>query len=180
MRRLLVLAVLVFAHSAHAQSGQKREGDYGGVTPGEAPESKPGKPKRPPPRNTLTWIGFEAKDGGAQLFFQARSQFEVTQTLQGNALVVHLSLKKLGTNTWRQVDTRFFDNPLAMVKAATGRAPGKRGARGINVRITFKNPKDAREGALRTATEADGMFYAYLSFPPGVDANQPTLDEPEQ
>ena len=42
-----------------------------------------------------------------------------------------------------------------------------RGA-GITVRITFKNPKDAREGTLRTATEADGMYYAYLSFPEGT------------
>src|SRR5205823_12650722 len=35
---------------------------------------------------------------------------------------------------------------------------------GIEVKITFKNPKDAKEGALRTATEADGMYYAYLDF----------------
>jgi hypothetical protein len=50
------------------------------------------------------------------------------------------------------------------------------------VRITFKSPKDARLAALRTATEADGMFYAYLSFPEGADpaAGGGTISEPEK
>ena len=35
---------------------------------------------------------------------------------------------------------------------------------------------------MRTATEADGMYYAYLTFPEGTDAPAPaapTIEEPE-
>lgn len=154
-----------------------REGEYGGVSPGQqGPKDKPAKPKRPPPKGTLSWIGFEAKDGGAQLFFQSVGPFEVQQHVEGSTLVVHLNLRRMGANTWRQIDTRFFDNPLAFVKArqvgarrGSKTAPA-RGA-GIDVRITFKNPKDAREGTLRAATaDADGMYYAYLGFPEGTDS----------
>lgn len=161
----------------------KKEGEYGGVAPG-APG--PAKSKRLP-KGTLGWIGFEAKDGGAQLFLQSPGPFQVTQRVQGQALIVHLSLTRLGPNTWRKVDTRFFDNPLASIVA---RAVGARRAtkttpahgRGIDVRITFKNPKDVREAAVRSATEADGMHYVYLSFPEGTSEPKaaPTTDEPER
>ncbi len=168
---------------ARADTGPHREGEYGGVVPGrerEAP-ARPGRAGRPPARGTLSWIGFEAKDGGAQVFFQSVAPFEVTQRLEGSTLVVHLALTRLGPNTWRQVDTRFFDSPLAGLVAR--RRGGARhevaaGARpGIDVRIAFKDPKAARPGTLRTATEADGLFYAYLAFPaadaaPGADGSK--------
>lgn len=184
MRRALLL-MLLLAGSAWAQdkvpSGPHKEGEYGGVIPGQTrtPDG-PAKPKhkRPPTKGTLSWIGFEARDGGAQLFFQSPGPFEVTQRLEGSTLVVHLSLTKLGTNAGRQIDTRFFDNPLAMVKAKRVRATrGGKGKpaqpAGVDVRITFKNPKDAKEGAVRTATEADGMTYVYLTFPEGTETAAP-------
>src|SRR5687767_9510555 len=127
MRRLLL--VLLFASPAFADTAPKREGEYGGVIPGQKPETKPGKSKRPPAKGTLSWIGFEAKDGGAQLFFQSVGAFEVTQKVVGTTLVASLSLTKLGANTWRRVDTRFFDNPLSNVVAKQVRRRG----RGIEV-----------------------------------------------
>jgi hypothetical protein len=147
-----------------------KEGDYGGVVPGVKPDPKDSKkPKKPPSKGTLTWIGFEAKDGGAQLFFQSVSPFEMSQRVEGASLIVTLSLTKLGQNTWRQIDTRFFDNPLSMVTAKLAKKK-----KTTEVRITFKNPKDAKEASARTATEADGMYYAYLSFPEGTpDATAP-------
>ena len=178
-RRLSGRAVLLLALAgpASADTGPHREGEYGGVVPGQKrePSARPGKPQRPPPKGTLSWVGFEAKDGGAQVFFQSVAPFQVQQHLEGSTLVVHLTLLRLGQNTWRQIDTRFFDNPLAgLVARGVGatRATKTRPARGagIEVRIAFKNPKDAREGTVRTATEADGMYYAYLSFPEGADA----------
>jgi hypothetical protein len=190
---LVGAALAASAVPAGADTGPHREGEYGGVVPGQPhdPSARPGKPRRPPPKGTLTWIGFEAKDSGAQVFFQSVAPFEVQQHLEGSTLVVHLSLTRLGHNTWRQIDTRFFDNPLAgLVARGVGatRATKTRPARGagIDVRITFKNPKDAREGTLRTATEADGMFYAYLSFPGGGGAaaaaagGKPRLTNPDQ
>lgn len=154
-----------------------REGDYGGATPGgQIPKDRPARPKRPPPKGTLSWIGFEAKDGGASLFFQSVGPFDVQQHLEGNTLVVHLNLARLGANAWRQVDTRFFDNPLAFILAkqvgaarATKSSPA-RGA-GIDVRITFKNAKDTHEGTLRAAAaDADGMYYAFVAFPEGTES----------
>jgi hypothetical protein len=186
--RCVLLAVLLAMPphtAASADTGPHKEGEYGGVVPGHKPQTpgKPGKPSRPPPKGTLTWIGFEAKDGGAQLFFQSVAAFDVAQHMEGNTLVVHLNLTRLGQNTWRQIDTRFFDNPLngmvarAVRAARAGKGRPGHGA-GIDVRITFKNPKDAKEGTLKTATEADGMYYAYLSFPEGAEA-KPPADEPE-
>ena len=174
MRSLLLVMLLAtpaFADTPH------REGEYGGVAPSQpvlkVESGKPAKAKKPPPKGTLSWIGFEAKDGGAQVFLQSVAPFETTQKVEGSTLVVHLSLTKLGTNAGRQVDTRFFDNPISMIRA-------KRAKRGVDVRVTFKNPRDAREATMRTATEPDGFYYAYLSFPEGAaDAAKPvTTTEP--
>jgi hypothetical protein len=127
----------------------------------------------------LSWIGFEAKGGGAQVFLQSPAAFDVAQRLDGTTLTVSLDLRRLGTNTWRHVDTRFFDNPLAGIAARQARP--RKGKRAIEVKIKFKNPKDVREGVLRSATEADGLYYVYLTFPEGTDAGKPvTIDEPEQ
>ena len=185
-----VLVVLLLAAPAGADTPHK-EGQYGGVTPGEAQPAdragKPAKTKRPPPKGTLTWIGFAANDGGAEVFFQSVAPFELTQRVEGANLVVHLNLRRLGHNTWRQIDTRFFDNPLSgIVARAVGAARTTKDrpahSAGIEARIAFTNAKDAREAAVRTATEADGMYYAYLTFPEGTGGPataNPTIGEPD-
>lgn len=145
---------------------QQGEGAYGGVTPGEPnPDRK--KPKRPPSKGTLSWIGFEAKNGNAEIFLQSVAPFEVSQHVDHGALVVDLNgLDKLGQNTWREVDARFFDTPVARITAKrVGAARGKNAhPAGLEVRITFKNATDTHEAAVRSANEADGMYYQYLSF----------------
>lgn len=165
----LVLLLTGMAAAQTAPNAPHREGDYGGVTPGETARPEPGakpKPKRLPAKGTLSWIGFEAKDGGAQVFFQAVAPFTATQRVDGATLIVTLDLQRLGGNTWRPVDTRFFDNPLSWIGAKTTRARGAN--KRIEVKIRFKNPRDAREGAMRSQAEADGMHYLYLSFPQGT------------
>jgi hypothetical protein len=192
MRRALLLMILAAGPAAAdpgratGPTGPHREGEYGGVAPGQKadPAARPARPKRPPPKGTLTWIGFEAKDGGAQVFFQSVAPFEVTQHVEGTSLVVHLTLTRLAANTWRQIDTRFFDNPIAgmvarPVRASHGSKKHAAQSAGIDVRVSFKNPKDAREATLRSAAEADGMHYAYLSFPEGAEVKQPAMSEPE-
>jgi hypothetical protein len=170
--RALVLATILGASaSAAAQQVVHKEGEYTGVVPGKVPEASGGKPekRRAVGKATLSWLGFAAKDGGAEVFFQSPTKFEVNQRMEGQVLVVQLAgLTRQVTNTRRPVDTRFFDNPLARITAQPKRT-GKRG-RAIEVRVVFKNPKDARQGAVRTTTEADGLFYAYLSFPEGADS----------
>jgi hypothetical protein len=160
------------------------EGDYGGVKPGVAPRTDTGKkPKRPPPKGTLSWIGFEANAGNADIFLQSVAPFDVAQRVDNGVLVVDLTgLDKLGQNTWREVDTRFFDTPLARITAKrVGAVRGKNAhAAGIEVRVTFKNAKDAHEGAIRAATEADGMYYQYLSFAGTGGTQVPTTPDPDK
>jgi hypothetical protein len=163
------------------------EGDYGGVVPGQPQRNdNKGKIKRSAAKGTLTWIGFEAKNGGAEVFFQSVAPFELEQHVEGGQLVVVLGgLNRLGQNTWRPVDTRFFDNPLAKIAAArvgAARATKDKAAHaaGIEIRIAFKNAKDAHEATVKSATEADGMFYAYLSFGEGADQAAPTVQDPER
>jgi hypothetical protein len=146
-----------------------REGEYGGVIPGQ-PQTGAGRPTKMAPKGTLSWIGFEVKTGVSEIFFQSAAPFELEQHVDGAALVVHLGgVNRLGHNVWRPIDTRFFDTTIARIVArqvgaarATKTAPAH--TAGIDVRVAFKTAKDAREGAVRTATEADGMYYAYLSF----------------
>jgi hypothetical protein len=160
MRRAL-LSLVLLASPAFAEDvkGPNAEGEYGGVQPGQPKKPEPAKrAKRPPPKGTLSWLGFETKNGASEVFFQSIAAFQVGQRVENGTLVVTLNgLSKLGQNTWRPIDTRFFETPIARINA-------KKHGKNVEVRITFKNAKDAAQGAMRTATEADGMYYAYLSF----------------
>jgi len=161
------------------------EGEYGGVSPDHPSKPDPNtKPTKKPSPGTLSWIGFEAKDGSAEVFFQSIAPFELAQHVENGALVVELTgVNRLGQNTWRPIDTHFFENPLSRIAArrvgaARATKAGPAHAAGIEVKIAFKNATDAKEGATRTATEADGYYYAYLSF--GGAAAQPTVQDPEK
>jgi len=170
--RLLPLVLVFLSSTVLAQSHS--EGEYGGVQPGQTHKAEPGakpRPKRPPAKGTLSWIGFEPKNGTSEIFFQSVAPFDVSQHVDKGVLVVDLALTRLGQNTWRPIDTRFFDTPIARITA-------KKGRKGVEVRIAFKNAKDAKEGALRTATEADGFYYAYLDFAGGGEPA--TTAEPEK
>lgn len=152
-----------------------REGEYTGAKPGVRPGENEGRPQKKPRPGILSWIGFEAKDGGATVWLQSASSLQVEQRMDGATLIVHLGgVRRLVRNLRRHVDTRFFDTSIARITAKPVSARRARKGRpaqkaGVEVRITFKNAKDAREGTLRTATEADGLNYGYLAFPPGVD-----------
>lgn len=168
---LVVVAAAAPAAAQPAEGGAvKQEGEYGGVSP-DAP-AKGARPARAP-KHTLTWLGFTPKaDGSAEVFFQAAEPFTVAQRVEGGTLVVVLEgLKKQARNTRRPLDARFFDTAIARIKTKVVRAKrAKRGSAGhpagVEVRITFKDAKDAREGTVRAEKGAEGMSYVYLSFPP--------------
>ncbi len=182
---LLVCAVALVAPAAAAfaddvkstakLSGQPNaEGEYGGVSPGSN-QGKRNRLQPPTHKGTLSWLGFASKNGGAEVFFQSAAAFEIDQRVDGGVLSIRLrGLTKQVANTRRPIDTRFFDNPLARVvaKVVKGKTPG------IDVRITFKNPKDVNVGAVRTATEADGLFYVYVSFPEGAEQGAAAASAP--
>lgn len=166
---LVAPATAVFADdvtlSARRSGQPNAEGDYGGVTPG-VDQSKRNRPKPPTSKGSLSWLGFASKNGGAEVFFQSAATFEIDQRVDGGVLSVRLhGLTRQVRNTRRPIDTRFFDNPLARITAnvVKGKNPG------VDVRITFKNAKDAKAGTVRMTTEADGLFYLYLSFPEGAE-----------
>lgn len=157
-----------------AEGEPHKEGVYGGVNPG-APGAGGVKQRHATARKTLHWIGFQAEGGQATVFLQAAEPFTIAQEVVGGAVVLHLDgLTKLGRNTRRPIDTRYFDGPVTRItaKARKARRAGKglpRIGAGLDVTISFRDGK-AAAGAVRTATEADGMFYAYLSFAGGVAA----------
>ena len=178
MRRVLFVLLLAAAPPAlagskpHAAPAPHDTGDYGGVVPGQ-PHNDEGKAKHrhhKPQKGELSWIGFQAKDGGtAEVFLQSVAPFDVTQHVEHGTLVVQLAgLDRLGQNTWRPINTRFFDTPLDSIVALHPGAHGKHARTGpVELRITFKNAKDAAQAQLRSATEADGYFYSYLTFAGG-------------
>jgi hypothetical protein len=193
----LVLASALAAGQAAAQPAEgsvvRKEGEYGGVKPGVGLDSA--KPARAPKKKSLLWMGFTAKEGGgSELFFRAVEPFGVTQRVDGKTLIVVLEgLRSQARNTRRPLDTRFFESSIARVTTRkVGAKRARKGAAGhpagIEVRITFKDARDVREGSFRTDTGADKMFYAYLGFGPGSEpaaATAPTsgsggtMEDPE-
>lgn len=180
MRLSNLLVVVLAASPAFAEDMPKApnaEGEYGGVEPGKPKQPEPGKKtKKAPPKGTLSWIGFEAKDGASDVFLQSPAPFEVLQRIENGTVVVTLShITRLGQNTWRPIDTRFFATSVARVSA-------KKKGSAVEVRITFKNAKDAAQGEVRTATGADGMYYVHLGFAGGPSAavSAPDKSAPEK
>jgi len=175
----VALAITVVGASASADN-QHQEGVYTGAKPGVRPGADVGKPQKKPPAGTLSWIGFEAKDRAATVWLQAANPFEISQRVEGATLVVEVTgLRRMVRNARRPIDTHYFDNPLARISAkAVGARHSKKVHRkaGLEIRIQFKNAKDAKEASTRTATEADGLFYTYLSFPPGTDVEGASTD----
>ena len=137
------------------------EGVYSGLRPGGNPapaETPAARPHRGP--NTLRWIGFQADGETAHVFAVMASPCAVSQRIEGQTLVVRLDGVRAGdANTRRPIDTQFFATPVARVTSA-GHA-----RRGVELRIELKDGP-AREGAVRTAVEADGAFYVYVDVAP--------------
>ena len=170
---LIIVALLAGSASADEPGATNTEGDYGGVQPGQVKKPE-GKKAKKPKKGTLSWVGFESKDGSSDVFLQSPAAFEVSQRIDGGTLIVTLSgVTRLGQNVWRPIDTRFFETPLSRI---TVRKKG----RGIEVRIAFKDAKAATQASVRSATEADGMYYAYLSFAGGGGSESGTVKEPEK
>ncbi|MBK7196702.1 MAG: hypothetical protein IPH80_29885 [Myxococcales bacterium] len=171
MRRIATVAAAVVSLSigvAGAGPGDDgthhEEGQYGGVNPTGTPS--PDAKLTRPPAHTLGWIGFAANDGAGEVFFQAAQPFQLTQRVEGGAVIVTLDgLTKLTRNVRRPLDTRFFDAPIDRITAKAGRrrAPARAPApAGVEVRIAFRAGTPVSEGVVRTATEKDGLYHAYL------------------
>jgi len=197
MRRLaaLVTALAFVGSTAWAQKGgmkddddeylegkvQRQEGEYGGAWPGHPPRAHAGKNVKPPKAGTLAWVGFQA----GTIFLQSGSAVTYTQHVDGKQLVVHLTgVKRFGRQVARALDTRFFETPISRVKVTkVKKRKARKGkparAAGVEVRISFKDPTTVGEASIRSATEADGLFYVYLDFGPGGGGGPAMPDAPE-
>lgn len=146
----------------------RREGEYGGVSPG-APPVTDAKHTRPAAK-TLGWVGFSAVDGAGEVFLQAAQPFTITQRIEGEVVIVRLAgLTRQARNTRRPLDTRFFDSPVGRIAAKAVRATRARKGQpghpaGIEIHVAIKRGAPIGEAVVRTATEKDGLFYAYLTF----------------
>ncbi len=150
-----------------------KEGDYGGVRPGEGEARAPKRGKKP----VVTWIGFVPQSGGSSRFFvQVIGSVDYEQDVVGNTLVVTIAGAKLGSrNVRRRLDTRFFDTSVRQVVPKQARArrarKGKPGQKaGVQLTFEFKNPADARAASASSKREQDGYDYLYLDFGPGSEA----------
>lgn len=170
--------------SPPADDEPHREGVYGGVNPTAPADASQHRLAGATAQKTLHWIGFQAAGGSTQIFLQAAQPFTVDQTVDGGSLVVSITgLTKLGKNVRRPIDTRYFDGPVTRITTKARRAQRKHKghpavAAGVDVVITFRDGP-ATAGDLRTATEADGMYYAYLGFTGGGPGTAPpTVESP--
>lgn len=161
------------------------EGEYGGVVPGKSPFRK----RR---RDTMTWIGFQPRaDGSSLLFIQLTNELSYEQEVDKGFLVIRLAGAKYGDkNSRRRLDVRFFDTLLAQVTskrvpARRAREAGKGGkARpaqraGIEVRVEFKDRKDARPGTASLRTDKDGFSYLLFEFGPPAQTGGASPGDPE-
>ena len=74
-----------------------------------------------------------------------------------------------------QISRITHETPISRIAA-------KKKGKGLEVRIAFKSGSSPAQGSVRTATEADGMYYAYLSFAGGnpAAANKEPVTQPEK
>jgi hypothetical protein len=159
------------AEARPAPSNVHHEGDYGGVTPEHAknPEGKAHasrKTRAASNRLLVTWVGFQAKEGGAaRVFVQLSAEATHEQKLVGDAFVVFVAGARLGQrNHGRFIDTSFFDTSIARVEGKN--VPAHRGSKaGVELTVHFKKGA-AKNPDVKEETGADGKRYLFLDFAP--------------
>jgi hypothetical protein len=148
-----------------------KEGEYGGVTPGKAPEKPakaPGAKKAKKQAGPMvTWVGFQMVEGGtARVFVQTTQEVAYEQNVVGDTLVVFLPGARLNTrNNARFLDTSFFDSRVARVEVrVTGRKRGEK--KGIAVIVHFKKGGAAQASAKSEASPDGASRFLFLDFAP--------------
>lgn len=142
------------------------EGEYSGVTPGEAAgkAAKPRKTKFP----LVTWIGFQAMEGGSsRLFVQVNRDTQIDQRVEGDTLYITLVGARPGSkNDVRRIDTTYFD--AALREVTMRRVSARKGRKaGIELAVKFKNAGDAGTATSSSKMGQDGYTYLMLDFGPG-------------
>lgn len=170
-----------------ARRSRNREGQYGGVVPDREPDPDDTRRTRRKRKNAVSWIGFQPQDGGrARVFVRMANELEYAQHLAGNVLYINIAgARYRHRNTLRRLDMRHFETALETVTSKrVSRRRARKGKharkRGIELRISFKDAKDAREAAASLAAGKDGYTYLYLDFPPAAGSGSVTVSDPEE
>lgn len=154
------LAAGSVAVAQQAEVAPTREvGQYAGVTPGQGTPPRVGAVARARPAKLLTWPGFRAQPGGASRFFlQLSAPVEtVTRTSAGRVEVVLKNVRGHLRNTFRPLDTRYFQTPVRRAKVERRRQ---------DLVFVFEMRGEATP-TVTTAPGEGGFHFVYVDFPAG-------------
>lgn len=134
-------------------------GAYAGVVPGRAQDPAQSRRKKPP-RPSVTWIGYQPREGGAaRLFIETSVPVTHEQTVQGDVVSITIPGVRLASrNVGRRLDLSAFDGPIASVdvKQARGRAGG------VTLRVKLR--AGGKQPAVMTEPDPAGYHYLFLDF----------------
>lgn len=153
-RRWFLAGAAGIAVSAWLASPVRAQGDqYEGVAPGS--ENKNPLPPVTDEAPKLLWTGFQAAGGGAKVFLQTTGEVPYEMEEAGKKISVVLRNCKIHLeNNTRNLDTRFFDTPVAGVKARQRKAD-------VEVTITLKK---TGKPAATTQEGPEGTRFVVLEF----------------
>ena len=163
-RRAFVAAACAAPLTAHAAAEQGKAGNdaggtatapdaYIGVAPGSANKNPLPRPDTAAPK--LVWTGFQPSAEGGRVFLQ--TTLEVAFDFQPRGKQLSLTLRNCRIhlkNNERDLDTSFFETPVAGVKARQRR-------KDVEVQIALKQPA---ETAPRLEDGPDGTKFLVLDF----------------
>jgi hypothetical protein len=157
----LVALVSASAIAQQAEVSPSRSvGEYAGVTPGTGnPPPRAGAVVRARPAKLLTWPGFQATAGGGSRFFlQVSGPVQIeTRSSQGRFELVLKNTRAHLRNTFRPLDTRFFQTPVNRAKVERRRR---------DLAVVFELRGEATPNVSQGVGEG-GFHFVYVDFPAG-------------
>jgi len=156
--------------SGESSDGHSSDGEnYEGVSPGiSAPNPLP-RPEPGPPQ--LVWTGFQPGAGEGRVFLQTTEPvpYELRQVSRRRTIVTLRDCRIHLKNNTRELDTRFFETPVASIQARQ-----KRGA--VQIAITLKQPVEPQA---RSESGPEGSQFLVVTFPvPKGQRRASTPDRP--
>lgn len=128
--------------------------EYIGVAPGSGNKNPLPKPQSDPPK--LVWTGFQPSEAGGRVFLQTTQAVTYDTKPGGKSLSVTLRNCRIHLkNNERDLNTSFFDTPVAGVKVRQRRLD-------IEVTIALKSEVAASP---RVEDGPDGTKFVVLDFP---------------
>lgn len=154
---LVAGAVQGLSRRARADEAAATTGDAGayiGVAPGSTNKNPLPRPDSPTPK--LVWTGFQPSPEGGRVFLQTTLAVQFDFKPEGKQLSLTLRDCRIHLkNNERDLDTSYFDTPVAGVKTRQRR-------KDVEVRIALKTPVQTSP---RVDDGPDGTKFVVLEFP---------------